>query len=164
MTNRNLIFTIGHSNHELEDFLKILDDQGIDLLVDVRTAPYSKYSPHFNKKRLKTNLEESGREYVYLGNKIGGRPADERYYHEGRVLYSLLEKDEKYLEGIVILTELVRDKKVVLMCSEEDPLRCHRHQLLTQTLLKKGYHIVHIRGNGEIQEVKDKSVQTTLFS
>jgi uncharacterized protein (DUF488 family) len=163
MTPENTLFTIGHSNHELEDFLKILADQGIELLMDVRSAPYSKYSPHFNKARLKTILEESGRGYIYLGNKIGGRPADERYYHEGKVLYSLLEKDEKYLEGIRILTKIIADKKVVLMCSEEDPFRCHRHLLITQTLLKKGYHIFHIRGNGEIQEIKDKSVQITLF-
>lgn len=163
MTPENTLFTMGHSNHLLKDLIKILDDQGINLVVDVRSSPYSKYSPHFNKAHLKTGLEESGIGYLYLGHKIGGRPANEEYYHEGRVLYSLLEKDEKYLEGIGILTELVEDKKVVLMCSEEDPFRCHRHLLITQTLLKKGYHIFHIRANGEIQEIKDKSVQTTLF-
>lgn len=155
------IFTIGHSNHSLDDFLKLLEANNIKTVVDVRSAPYSKYSPHFNKNTIQNGLETNGIDYFYLGNKIGGRPSNESYYKDGEVIYSLVELDGKYKEGIKELEEIIKKKWTVLMCSEEDPHRCHRHQLITSTLLKKGYQVIHIRGNGEIEEVKDQ--QTTLF-
>lgn len=155
------IYTLGHSNHQLEFFLKLLEDHKIEQLVDVRSAPFSKFSPHFNKNEIKQSLEERGIVYFYLGNMIGGRPSNDQYYHDGKVIYNLVEKDQKYLEGINELTELIRDKKTVIMCSEEDPHRCHRHNLITPTLKKMGFQIYHIRGNGEFEEIKDR--QTTLF-
>ena len=161
MTEKHKIYTIGHSNHQLEDFLKLLEEQGIEQLVDIRSAPYSKYSPHFNKTEIKKFIEDKGIVYFYLGNMIGGRPSNEEYYHEGNVIYHLVEKDQKYLEGIDKLTNLIRDKKTVLMCSEEDPNRCHRHKLITPTLKQKGFTVLHIRGNGVVEDVKDR--QTTLF-
>ncbi|MGI6481954.1 MAG: DUF488 family protein [Methanobacterium sp.] len=157
----NRIFTIGHSNHPLEDFLKLLDDKGIKKLVDVRSAPYSKYSPHFNKNDIKKSLKENGVDYFYLGKKIGGRPSNESYYKDGKIMYNLVKMDENYKEGIKNLEEMLDDRRTVLMCSEEDPHKCHRHKLITPTLLKKGYNVFHIRGNGEIEEVKDR--QSTLF-
>lgn len=155
------LFTIGHSNHSLDDFLKLLVANDIVTVVDVRSAPYSKYSPHFNKNAIQKSLEINGIDYFYLGNMIGGRPSNESYYKDGEVIYSLVEMDEKYKEGIKELEEIIKEKRTVLMCSEEDPHRCHRHKLITSTLLKKGYHVIHIRGNRDTEEVKDR--QTTLF-
>lgn len=155
------LYTIGHSNHEIKDFLKILREKKIEQLVDVRSTPYSKYSPYFNQNEIKKSLESEGIQYHYLGKKIGGRPSDEDYYKDDKVIYSLVEMDEKYKEGIIILENLIDDKRTVLMCSEEDPHKCHRHMLITPTLLKKGYKVSHIRGTGETEEVQDR--QTTLF-
>lgn len=157
------IYTIGHSNHLFSPFNEILKDKGITMVVDIRTNPYSKYSPHFNKKHLKKALEETNIKYIYLGKEIGGKPKVKKFYHQDKVLYHLLEKEESYQEGIAKLGNLAKDNVVVLMCSEENPYQCHRHLLITPTLLKKGYHISHIRKNGEIEDVKDRDVQTTLF-
>lgn len=157
------LYTIGHSNHDLDYFLSLLKKQSIELLVDVRSAPYSKHAPHFNKQNQKNSLESNFIDYFYLGNQIGGRPSNKSYYDGEKVLYSLFEKDKKYLDGINILIRLIKKKKTVIMCTEENPLKCHRHMLITQTLLKKGFSIYHIRGNGEIQEVEEKTVQSTLF-
>ena len=158
---KSKLYTIGHSNHSLKDFLKLLEVKGIKKLVDVRSAPYSKYSPHFNKNDIKKSLESKGISYFYLGNKIGGRPSNKSYYKDDKVIYQLLEMDEKYKEGIKNLEDIIEDKRTVLMCSEENPHRCHRHKLITPTLIKKRYDVTHIRGDGTTEEVQDR--QSTLI-
>lgn len=155
------LYTIGHSNHEINEFLKMLRENKIEQLIDVRSAPYSKYSPQFNQNQIKKSLETEGIEYHYLGKKIGGRPSNKDYYKDDKVIYSLVEMDSKYKEGIKQLQKFMENKRTVLMCSEEDPHKCHRHKLITLTLLKKRYKVSHIRGNGETEEVQDR--QSTLF-
>jgi uncharacterized protein (DUF488 family) len=149
------VFTIGHSNHLFSSFLELIQENNINLVVDVRSSPYSKYSPHFNKKPLQNALEDSNIEYAYIGNKIGGKPRDNKFYHQDKVLYHLLEKDDNYQDGIRDLMDLIQDKNVVLMCSEENPYHCHRHHLISQSLLKNGFSITHIRGNGELETVEN---------
>jgi len=156
------IFTIGHSNHLFSSFMELLQTNNIDLLVDVRTSPYSKYSPHFNKRPLEKALEEAEINYVYLGNKIGGKPRDKKFYHEDKLVYHLLEKDDKYQEGLKELIKLSDSKRVVIMCSEENPYRCHRHHLISQSLLKKGFNINHLRADGS-QEKIGRDYQARLF-
>jgi uncharacterized protein (DUF488 family) len=149
------VFTIGHSNHLFSSFLELIQENNINLVVDVRSSPYSKYSPHFNKKPLQKALEDSNIEYAYFGNKIGGKPRDNKFYHQDKVLYHLLEKDDNYQDGIKDLMDLIKDKNVVLMCSEENPYHCHRHHLISQSLLKNSFIITHIRGNGELETVEN---------
>lgn len=124
------------------------------MVVDVRTSPYSKYSPHFNKKPLEKALEESNITYVYMGNKIGGKPKDKKFYHDDKLIYHLLETDEKYQKGLSELLVLSEGNQIVIMCSEEDPHHCHRHHLIAQSLLKNGFKITHIRGNGDLEKVE----------
>jgi len=107
-------------------------------------------------------LEESEIDYVYLGNKIGGKPRDKKFYHEAHLQYHLLEKDEKYQKGLQELVDLIPNNTLVLMCSEENPYHCHRHHLISQSLLKKGYSITHIRGNGTLEKVAH-DYQARLF-
>ena len=156
------IFTIGHSNQLFSSLLELIQKNDINLVVDVRTSPYSKYSPHFNKKPLQAALEESSIKYVYIGNKIGGKPRDKKFYHDDKLIYHRLEKDENYQYGIKELIKLAGDNRIVLMCSEEDPNRCHRHHLISQSLIKNGFSITHIRGNGELEKVEG-NYQTRLF-
>jgi uncharacterized protein (DUF488 family) len=157
-----MIFTIGHSNHPFSRFMELIQKQNIQMVVDVRTRPYSKYTPYYSKKPLEEGLKEYQVEYVYLGNKIGGKPDDAKFYHDGELLYHLLEADEKYQEGLKILLELARDNRIVIMCSEEDPYHCHRHHLISQSLLKNNFQITHIRGNGDLEKVRS-DYQTRLF-
>ncbi len=157
-----MIFTIGHSNHPFSEFMELIQKQDIQMVVDVRTRPYSKYTPYYSRKPLEEGLKDYQVKYVYLGNKIGGKPDDAKFYHEGELLYHLLEADEKYQEGLKILLELARDNRIVIMCSEEDPYHCHRHHLISQSLLKNNFQITHIRGNGNLEKVRS-DYQTRLF-
>ena len=157
-----MIFTIGHSNHPFSGFMELIQKQDIQMVVDVRTRPYSKYTPYYSKKPLEEGLKEYQVAYVYLGNKIGGKPDDAKFYHDGELLYHLLEADEKYQEGLKIILELARDNRIVIMCREEDPYHCHRHHLISQSLLKNNFQITHIRGNGNLEKVRS-DYQTRLF-
>ena len=156
------IFTIGHSNHPFSRFMELIQKQEVQMVVDVRTRPYSKYTPYFSKKPLEEGLKEYQIKYVYLGNKIGGKPDDAKFYHEGELLYHIMEEDDKYQEGLKILLELARDNRIVILCSEEDPYHCHRHHLISQSLLKNGYNIIHLRGDGNLEKI-GKDYQARLF-
>ena len=155
------IYTIGHSNHLMPDFLSLLQKNSIDTLVDIRSSPYSKHVPHFNKKPLQESVENTALTYTFLGDKIGGKPRSQEYYIDGEVNYNLLSKTLKFKEGIRQLILLSRDQQIVLMCSEEDPYHCHRHHLIAPQLLKKGIKVIHIRKDGTLEQVKD--FQRTLF-
>lgn len=161
-----MIYTIGHSNITQESFIELLKLFEIQLVVDVRSSPYSKFVPHFNRDNIKKTLKENNIKYKFLGDKVGGKPKDEKYYPNGIVNYNLIAKSGHYKEGIEKIIEMNKDNNLVLMCSEEDPYSCHRHNLITQTLLKKGLNVIHIRKEGKTDKITilDKNyVQTTLF-
>ena len=148
-----MIYTIGHSNITLESFIEISKLFKLQLVVDVRSSPYSKYVPHFNRENINKTLKENNIRYIFLGNYLGGKPKDEKYYINGKVDYDLIAQTEHYNEGIVKIMTLNSDYNIVLMCSEEDPKSCHRHNLITQSLLRKGFEIIHIRKNGKINKI-----------
>ncbi|MDI6723116.1 MAG: DUF488 domain-containing protein [Methanobacterium sp.] len=154
-----MIYTIGHSNITQESFIELLKSFEIQLVVDVRSSPYSKFVPHFNRDNIKKTLKENNIDYTFMGNYVGGKPKDEKYYTDGKANYDLIAESNHYKEGIDKIIELNKDKNLVLMCSEEDPKSCHRHNLITQTLIKKGLKVIHIRKKGKI----DKDIQITLF-
>jgi uncharacterized protein (DUF488 family) len=147
------LFSIGHSNHTLETFLDLLDQHKIEVLVDVRSQPFSKYTPHFNQFELKTGITRHGLKYLYLGKELGGRPPEgaDFYDEEGHALYSRMAEWPVFLEGLVRLEKGMEKFRVAIMCSEEDPTHCHRHLLISRVLVKRGATIEHIRGDGSLQ-------------
>src|SRR5437660_8680013 len=146
------VYTVGHSNHSLEEFLNLLDKHRIEVLVDTRSHPYSKYVAHFNREDLQSALRQSGVKYLFLGSELGGRPAEEEYYDDdGHVLYFRVAQSPVFLEGIERLEAGSRQYRVALLCSEEDPAVCHRHLLVGRVLADRGADIRHIRGDGTIQ-------------
>jgi len=167
--NHTTIYTVGHSNVEFEKFLCLLN--GINVLVDVRSVPFSKYVPQFNIDSIKARLQDVGIEYVFMkdkrvGNVLGGRPKDDTCYNNGDVIYERVVGKEWYKKGISTLVELASKKNVTVMCSEEDPYKCHRHHLIAQSLLKDGITVIHIRGNGSkerVEKIEKKTIQLTLF-
>ena len=159
----NIVYTVGHSNIELENFIKLLNLHQIKFLVDIRSAPYSKYVPQFNKKNIELGLENSGIEYNYFGDKIGGKPKDKKYYINEEVKYGLIEKTEAFKDGISTIINIAAHKKIVLMCSEENPYKCHRHHLIAQNLLKRGLKVFHLRGDGTLEMARMEDVQLKLF-
>lgn len=161
------IFTIGHSNQTIEDFLKLLHLHKIQILVDIRSEPYSKYVPHFNRKELEQAIKEAGMKYLFLGRELGGRPAGEEFYNsEGYVLYGRLADSPIFLEGISRLEEgLRKNLQIALMCSEEDPEECHRRLLVARVLIRRNIGVRHIRGNGSLEiEPEHIPIQLSMFA
>ncbi|GAB4506435.1 MAG: DUF488 domain-containing protein [Anaerolineales bacterium] len=162
------IYTIGHSNHSVEDFIALLEDKGITLLVDVRLSPYSRYCPQFNKETLAHALRAHDIEYAHAGQYLGGRPRDATcykkraippegadYLHE--VDYQEVMKREWFRQGIQRLLELAEEHVAAVMCSEEDPRQCHRHYLIA-VYLKHNHpevEVIHIRGDGNEFRARD---------
>ncbi|MGH9844455.1 MAG: DUF488 family protein [Blastocatellia bacterium] len=144
------LFSIGHSNAQIHQFIGLLRRYGIAVLVDTRSKPYSRYNPHFSRDALEQSLRENGIEYVYLGDKIGGRPESEAFYFEsGRVDYEELATARFYLEGIDRMLELAEERAVAFMCSEGDYKKCHRYWLITRTLVERDIEVAHILHSGE---------------
>jgi uncharacterized protein (DUF488 family) len=146
------IFSIGHSNHPIEEFLDLLRLHGIAVLVDVRSAPYSRYVPHFNPENLKATLKERGFQYLYMGRELGGRPEGaELYDADGRVRYDRLAEAPLFLGGLERLITGGGRYRVAMMCSEEDPTHCHRRLLIGRVLRARSVPFTHIRGDGRLQ-------------
>ena len=134
--------------------------------MDARSHPYSRHAPHFNARTLAANLAGDGIGYLFLGRELGGRPEGEEFYDaEGRVDYALVERSRPFLDGISRLEEEVQARRVVLLCSEENPAGCHRLLLVGRVLGQRGIVVRHIRGDGGVQtEGESPGVQPALFS
>lgn len=146
------IFTIGHSNHSWEAFLDLLRENGITVIVDVRSSPYSRYTPHFNKGPLSQALPLAGIGYLFLGDRLGGHPeAADLYDLDGRVLYDRLADSAAFREGIDQLLQSLSAGRTALLCGEEDPTHCHRRRLIARVLSRVGIKIWHMRGDGQVQ-------------
>jgi uncharacterized protein (DUF488 family) len=146
------IFTIGHSNHSAEKFVGLLKQHGIEVLADVRSQPYSRHAPHFNAKDIEAILWDNGIRRLFLGFELGGRPTAEAFYDaDGRVDYARIERSRSFLDGIKQLESSIRDHKTALLCSEEDPVGCHRRLLVGHVLGERGIVVRHIRGDGSVQ-------------
>jgi uncharacterized protein (DUF488 family) len=146
------LYTIGHSSHTAEHFTTLLRQHGIQRVVDTRSAPYSRYTPHFDRESLRNHLHTTGIEYCYLGDAVGGRPREESCYDaDGRVLYSHVSRLPVFRDAIESLLQDAAQSRVALLCSEEDPAHCHRRLLISRVLLTAGATISHIRGDGRLE-------------
>lgn len=148
------IFTIGHSNIKAEVIVDLLKQHSIEVLIDVRSVPYSRFNPQFNRESFKRTLNNNGIQYAYAGHSLGGRPNDPTCYDGDQVQYSRIMDKPWYLQGIDQLLECAKYQRVALMCSEEDPKKCHRHNLIAQTLMERGVTVWHIRGDGRLEEAR----------
>lgn len=145
------IYTIGHSNHEIETFLNLLRATNIDMVVDVRSAPFSKMYPHFNRETLESSLKENRIGYLFLGDLIGGRSRNREDYEEGQVVYSRLAAKDDYQTTIRRVLDGSAKFEIALMCSEKEPLDCHRTLLLSQSLSALGAQVAHIYADGKVE-------------
>ncbi len=159
--NEIIFYTVGHSNVTFEKFLELVKTVDIDLLVDVRTIPYSKYVPQFNREPLNLKMNGEGIGYTYLGDKIGGKPSELEYQQNGKISYELLGRSLKFQEGILLLLKIARPKTVI-MCSEENPYLCHRHLLIGKYLLDMKCKVIHVRSDKRLEEAKIVDTQQKL--
>ena len=150
--SRKQVYTIGHSNHEPKKLLTLLRMHGVDAVVDVRSAPYSRYLPHFNKEHLAAALKDADIRYAFKGKELGGQPTDRAFYDaEGHVLYGELAQSPAYGAGIEFVRDNAVARSVALMCSEKEPLDCHRSLMIGQTLAERGIAVAHIHADGSLE-------------
>ncbi len=153
------IYTIGYGSRSITELIEVLHQHEIAYLIDVRSAPYSRYKPEFSKAPLANALEQHGIRYVFMGDTIGGRPDDEACYTNGKVDYEKVKAAAFYQRGIERLhTAFLQQQSVVLMCSEGKPEECHRCKLIGATLTKQNIPVIHIDENGE-QVTQEKVVE-----
>ena len=137
------LYTIGHSNHQLTDFRNLLLKYGIDCIVDVRSIPASKYSPQFNKETLQGFLRSYNMDYQFFGYELGARRNDS-FNELGYVDFELTVQTALFQEGVHKLTPLLEKKNIALMCSEANPLECHRFSLVGRYYHEEGLDVNHI--------------------
>jgi uncharacterized protein (DUF488 family) len=146
------ILTIGHSNHPLDVFRDLLRRHAVAVLADVRSSPYSRYATQFNRDSLSAYVKGEGIEYRYFGDALGGRPPQDEFYDDsGHVLYDRLAESREFQQGIDRLIRVAGDRRVAVLCSEEDPTDCHRRRLIGRVLQERGLEVIHLRADGRVQ-------------
>lgn len=153
MANVPTIWTIGHSTHSLEEFLARLDAERIEFLVDVRSYPYSRFAPHFNREDLAVSVQGHGLRYLFLGEELGGRPAKPEHYDaDGHALYGEMARETPFEEAIARLVQGAQSHRIALMCSEGKPEDCHRRLLVGKVLAERGVTLRHVLPDGSARE------------
>ena len=138
------LFTVGHSNHTIEEFITLLQKHGVTAVADVRSHPYSKYLPHFNQKLLKASLSDAGIRYVFLGKELGARSNNPNCYVDGKAVYEKIASTKEFNDGIQRILKGAESYNISLMCAEKDPITCHRAVLVCQHLRESNLDINHI--------------------
>ena len=146
------IFSIGHSTQPLDRFVDLLKRHDVNYLADVRSTPFSRFNPQFNKNQLSKSLNCPNMKYVFFGKELGARPEDPSCYHsDGRVRYDRLAARKEFKHAIGRLINGARGHRIALMCAEKDPLECHRTILVSHALYKEGCEVRHIRNDGSLE-------------
>ncbi|MCC6781155.1 MAG: DUF488 domain-containing protein [Hyphomicrobiales bacterium] len=144
------VLTIGHSTLPYERFLSLLRGARVTAVADVRSAPYSRQFPHFSRDELREELRSDGISYVFLGKELGGRPSEDKFYCEGVADYEKMAQAPEFNRGLDRVIEGAKKHRIALMCSERDPLDCHRCLLVGRALARRGVCVCHILSDGSM--------------
>ncbi len=171
----SVIYTIGHSNIAISAFLELLGRFSIEVVVDVRSRPFSRFASDFNYDTIKIATQNAGLKYLFLGRELGGKPEEAAFYDaDGHVDYAEIAKSQRFAEGIQMLVAELENNRTAIMCAEENPAECHRRRLIGPVLAERGIEQQHIRANGNLlserelrqgeKTILDDFQQLTLFS
>jgi len=150
------LFTVGHSNHDFPRLVGLLQAAGVTAVADVRSQPFSQRYPQFNRAELQAGLSNCEIVYAFLGDHLGGRPRDSSLYDaDGHVHYERVRQTKAFREGIIRLQRALDDFAVALLCSEEDPLVCHRGLMISPALVEQKILPKHLRADGSIETMED---------
>ena len=147
----NTVFTIGHSNHDIDGFVALLRQHAIDAVCDVRSVPYSRRYPWFAKASIEAALKKCGVRYLYFGDALGARPGDPSCFDGDRALHSRIAETASFQAALDRVETGAKDFRIALMCAERDPLQCHRSVLVVRNLALRGVECAHILASGEIE-------------
>jgi uncharacterized protein (DUF488 family) len=149
------IYTIGHSNHPIDEFVGLLWRHGVTAIADVRSVPHSKWQPQFGQLPLKESLKKHGIEYLFLGKELGARTDDPSCYENGRVQYRRLAKTFLFKQGLERVLIELEGRRIALLCAEKEPLDCHRTLLVSRELVALGVPVMHIHADGHLEDHMD---------
>ncbi|MCC7372162.1 MAG: DUF488 domain-containing protein [Chloroflexi bacterium] len=145
------ILTVGHSNHPVERLLALLQQHGIQVLVDVRSQPYSRFATQFNRETLDPTVTAAGLRYLFMGEELGGRQLGRIISTPERIeAYPQVAAASGFQHGIERILTGAQAYRIALLCAEEDPTECHRRVWVTRALLERGAEVAHLRGDGHI--------------
>ncbi|MDB5523223.1 MAG: hypothetical protein JWM58_986 [Rhizobium sp.] len=161
MDRQNAIYTIGHSNLGLQSFLALLRKSEIEAVADVRSSPWSRFNPQFNRETLKESLKSAGILYSYLGEELGGRPTAPQFYCEGVADYRKMCQAPSFEAGLRRLHAGSANFRIAVMCSEQNPLECHRCLLVGRALHQAGTSVVHLLHDGS--SISQPEVEASLL-
>src|ERR1041384_6423293 len=146
------LFSIGYGSRTMEQFLEALRAHQVAYIIDVRSAPYSKFKPEFSKQSLELTLKAHGVRYVFMGDLLGGQPSDPDCYTDGKVDYERLKAKPFFQAGLDRLKIAHQQHlRAALLCSEGRPEQCHRAKLIGEALAVLGLPLVHIDEDGQLR-------------
>jgi len=154
----NRLFTVGHSNRTLDEFLSLLKENDISAVVDVRSSPHSGRNPHFNRQALSKSLQEHDIEYVFMGDELGARRNEAQCYVDGVARYDRIAQTPMFKKGLDRLRRGMETFRIAMLCSEKDPITCHRTILICRHL-KSQISIKHIIATGLVEEHADTELR-----
>ena len=145
------VLTIGHSAHPVASFVALLQEHDVTAVADVRSAPYSRFNPQFNRETLARSLEAERIRYVYLGDGLGGRTDDPSCYEDGRIRYDRVAATDAFKRALARVVGGAARHRIALMCAEKEPLDCHRTLLVARALDEQGVDVAHIHSDGRLE-------------
>jgi uncharacterized protein (DUF488 family) len=159
----NTVYTIGYSGFSIDDFVETIKDHNISLVVDIRSSPFSKHFPEYNKGSLEIYLKKNNIFYCNYAVEFGARQNDRKYYcNEGYLDFEVFSKSEQFLQGInKLCNRMEQNYTFVLLCAEKDPICCHRTILVARAFFERGYNVVHLLTNGKT--ITQQEVNTRLL-
>lgn len=155
----DIICSLGHSNLSYEKFAQLLAHADVTAVADVRSAPFSKYAPWFNQKELKTSLGESGLSYAFMGDQLGGRPNSPDLFQNGVADYPAMARVSAFKDGLNRLMHGLKRHRIAVVCSERDPLHCHRCLLIGRELTAQGIEMHHIHSDGKRETQREAELR-----
>jgi uncharacterized protein (DUF488 family) len=146
-----IVQTIGHSRHPAPVLLDLLSAHSITAVADVRSMPFSRMNPQFNRSTLVEALDARGIAYVFLGRELGARADDPACYVDGQVQYDRLAQTDAFQQGLDRIVRGAEEHRIAVLCAEKDPLTCHRGILVSRHLVDRGVEVQHIREDGSLE-------------
>jgi uncharacterized protein (DUF488 family) len=149
--SKPILYTVGHSTHPIDEFVGLLLRNDINAIADVRSSPFSRFNPQFNREHLALSLKQHGMHYVFLGRELGARREEPECYVGNKVRYDLIERTSSFQSGLQRLLRGAAMMNVAIMCAEKDPITCHRTILVARSAKHLFSEIFHILEDGSIE-------------
>jgi len=149
------LYTVGHSDHELPDFLALLARYELNAVVDVRSRPYSRLHSQYNRESLIETLKPLNIKYVFMGQELGARRSEPESYQGNQAKYELIRRLPAFHAGLARIRKGVHSNRITLLCAESDPLSCHRAILICRELRSDPMEILHIREDGSLESTSE---------